>query len=55
MGVHATQGRRLKGGELRFPSSNSRNSMEDAELHAEFADGTRGWNGAMPALGGGRA
>lgn len=68
--VHTTRGEVLDSGEIRFPRGAAQNPLEETELHAKFADCTRGWNGggalldrlsrletlpAIAALGGGRA
>jgi len=40
----------LDSGEIRFPRGNSQNPMAEAELHAKYADCTRGWNGGGALL-----
>jgi 2-methylcitrate dehydratase PrpD len=68
--LRTTNGEVLDSGEIRFPRGNAHNPMAEAELHAKFADCTRGWNGGgllleqlsqletlpgLAALGGSRA
>lgn len=68
--LRTTKGDVLDSGEIRFPRGNSQNPMAEEELHAKYADCTRGWNGGgalldqlsrletlpgLTALGGGRA
>ncbi len=48
--LHTTRGEVLDSGEIRFPRGNSQNPMEEAELHAKYADCTRGWNGGGALL-----
>jgi 2-methylcitrate dehydratase PrpD len=43
--LRTTKGEVLDSGEIRFPRGNAHNPMAAPELHAKFADCTRGWNG----------
>ncbi|MCW8086873.1 MmgE/PrpD family protein [Sabulicella glaciei] len=48
--LRTTKGEVLDSGEIRFPRGAALNPMEEAELHAKFADCTRGWNGGSALL-----
>jgi len=48
--LRTTRGDVLDSGEIRFPRGNSQNPMAEAELHAKYADCTRGWNGGGALL-----